>query len=215
MTSSATNPVFTFTNAAPAGYPIVTLQASNLYGSVTVTNTSITVLAAPTNAAYFVTSTGATNVLAGVPVTFLNLGAGVTNYYWTFGDGGWSTSASPTHTYVNAGTYAVWLTVNGRTSYMMNIYVYLKPTAAFTAGPTNGPAPLAVSFTNTSANAAAYLWTFQLTSSNVWTSATTNSVFSFTFTNGAALGYPAPVVTLQASNPGGSATVTNTSIRVN
>ena len=35
----------------------------------------------------------------------LRLGRPVTGYVWSFGDGGTSTDADPTHTYVNPGTY--------------------------------------------------------------------------------------------------------------
>jgi len=211
VTSTATSLAFTFTNVPPAGYPVVTLLATNAFGGSTATNSSISVQAASTNNAYFVTSTGATNFAAGTAVTFIPLGTGITSCYWTFGDGGWSTSISPTHTYSTAGTNAVWLTVNGLTTYMRIIYVYQPPTAGFTAGPLTGTHPLTVNFTNTSANATGYLWTFNLTSSNAVTSTAVSPVF--TFTNAAPTNYP--VVTLQASNPIGSATATNASIHVN
>ncbi len=37
----------------------------------------------------------------------------ITSYAWTFGDGGTSTAASPSHVYAAAGTYTVALTVTG------------------------------------------------------------------------------------------------------
>ena len=46
-------------------------------------------------------------------------GGPVTSYAWTFGDGGTATGATPSHTYQNAGTYSVTLTVtdsSGRTA---------------------------------------------------------------------------------------------------
>lgn len=46
-------------------------------------------------------------------VTFTNSSTGTAplTYAWTFGDGGTSTAASPSHTYTTAGTYTVTLTV--------------------------------------------------------------------------------------------------------
>jgi len=46
-------------------------------------------------------------------VSFNNLSSGATTYSWNFGDGGTSTSASPTHTYVNTGNYTVTLIITG------------------------------------------------------------------------------------------------------
>lgn len=43
-------------------------------------------------------------------VTFTNQSTGATSYSWTFGDGGTSTAANPSHTYTAAGTYTVSLT---------------------------------------------------------------------------------------------------------
>src|SRR4029077_20963569 len=37
--------------------------------------------------------------------------APITSWQWTFGDGGTSTARSPSHTYPNAGSYSVSLTV--------------------------------------------------------------------------------------------------------
>ena len=53
-----------------------------------------------------------------VPVTvdFTNLTSGsVTAWDWTFGDGGTSNAASPSHTYTNSGTYTVELTATNST----------------------------------------------------------------------------------------------------
>ena len=211
VTSTAVNPVFTFTNAAPTGYPVVTLLATNAYNGSTATNSSISVLAALTNNAMFVTAPGGTNFSTGVPITFIPLGAGITNFYWTFGDGGWSTSPSPTHTYSASGPMVVSFTANSYTNCKSTIYIYPAPVASFTAGPVTGTHPLTVNFTNTSVNATSYLWTFNLNSSNAVTATTTSPVF--TFTNAAPAGYP--VVTLQASSLVGSTTATNASIHVN
>jgi Zn-dependent metalloprotease/chitodextrinase len=46
-------------------------------------------------------------------VSFVNTSYNGTSYFWDFGDGNNSSSASPTHTYMNAGTYNVSLIVTG------------------------------------------------------------------------------------------------------
>lgn len=53
---------------------------------------------------------------AGQAVTFSNLSTGGEEWSWTFGDGGTSTSKSPTYTYKNPGTYDVTLKVDGKKS---------------------------------------------------------------------------------------------------
>ncbi|MEX2191149.1 MAG: PKD domain-containing protein, partial [Bacteroidota bacterium] len=58
----------------------------------------------------------ADNIAGSLPltVTFQNRSwQGATSYEWDFGDGGSSTEENPSHTYTNAGTYTVTLTVDG------------------------------------------------------------------------------------------------------
>lgn len=49
-------------------------------------------------------------VCAPLAVTFTNLSSGASAYQWSFGDGQFSTAATPTHTYAQPGTYTVTLT---------------------------------------------------------------------------------------------------------
>ncbi len=73
-------------------------------------------------------------------------------YAWTFGDGNTGAGISPTHTYQTGGVFTATLTVSdgtSSTSSSVNITVTLPnqgPTAAFSANPSSGEAPLAVSF---------------------------------------------------------------------
>jgi len=73
-------------------------------------------------------------------------------YSWAFGDGNNGTGVSPNHTYLNPGSYTVTLTVSDgefsdqATTLISVLVPNLGPTAAFTATPTAGEAPLAVSF---------------------------------------------------------------------
>lgn len=53
---------------------------------------------------------------AGQAVTFSNLSTGGEDWAWTFGDGGTSTTKSPTYTYKNPGTYIITLKVDDKKS---------------------------------------------------------------------------------------------------
>lgn len=44
--------------------------------------------------------------------TFTNASANASNYYWTFGDGGNSTTVNPSHTYISPGKYYVTFTAS-------------------------------------------------------------------------------------------------------
>jgi PKD repeat protein len=149
------------------------------------------------------------NVLVNTAVWFTNLNATATACAWDFGDGGTSTSLTPvSHAYASAGTYTVKLTATdptgtqtlSRDSY---VTVYAKPVPSFTPAPSSGQAPLQVSFSNTSANAIYYRWTFM--------NGVTGSPWSndpnptFTYTNAGTY-----QVVLRAYNPGGNVQVTNT-----
>ena len=91
----------------------------------------------------------------------------ITSYGWTFGDGGTSTLANPSHTYLSAGTYTVALTVSGsagsntqtRTGYIT--VTEPAPVASFVASVTSGTEPLAVNFTDLSTGSiTTHAWTF-------------------------------------------------------
>ncbi len=101
-------------------------------------------------------------------VNFSNTSTGsITSYAWTFGDGGTSTLAAPSHSYAAAGIYTVSLTVTGpggsntqtRSNYVT--VTTAAPVAQFTGSPTSGTFPLMVNFTNTSTGSiTSYAWTF-------------------------------------------------------
>lgn len=82
-------------------------------------------------------------------------------WYWNFGDGNNSTLQNPSHTYTNAGTYTVCLTVYSQTDtciYCDTIANYpCNVQASFTFNSTNDPT---VSFTNTSAGGNTSYWNF-------------------------------------------------------
>ncbi len=122
----------------------------------------------------------------------------IASYAWTFGDG-WSTSGvTASHTYDSTGAYTAQLTVtddDGATD-TANRTIQVSaaspvsnnsPSAGFTASPTSGSAPLAVSFdasgsSDSDGSIASYAWTFGDggSSSGVTTSHTYNSTGTYT-----------------------------------
>jgi PKD repeat protein len=186
-TSTAVNPSNTYTNA---GTYSVTLAAITSTGTNVLTLTNYIVVTVPPPVAGF--SAGPTNGVAPLLVSFTNASSGATNYVWAFGDGHTSTIVNPSDSYTSAGIYSVTLTAIGaggtnvltRTNYIA--VAAPPPVAMFSAGPTNGFAPLLVAFTNQSSGATRYAWTFGDgdTSTNVNPSETytTVGVYSVTLT---------------------------------
>jgi PKD repeat protein len=104
---------------------------------------------------------------APLTIKFTNQSSGnVTNYSWTFGDGGSSTEASPTYTFRNPGVYNVTLNIAGpggtsNVSRQINVQSPTTPVAGFTQDKISGPSPLDVKFTNQSTGAiSSYNWVF-------------------------------------------------------
>jgi PKD repeat protein len=149
--SSCGNPTHTYT---AAGIYTVALTVSGPGGTDTLTRTDYITVYDPVHAGFTGSPTGGTPPLV---VTFANESVGdFDTCVWTFGDGGTSNDCNnPTHTYTAVGVYTVTLTVTGpggtdmltRPDY---IAVVEGVQAAFTGYPTEGMAPLVVSFTNNS-----------------------------------------------------------------
>ncbi len=137
-------------------------------------------------------------------VNFTDTSVGTpTSWAWTFGDGGSSTNQNPSYTYVTAGTWMACLIVSnagGASSpFARTITVWMPPQASFTASPTNGSAPLAVTFVDNSTGVITNrFWNFG-------DGATTNIT-----TAGVAHTYAAgtDTVTLVVSGPNGASTNT-------
>jgi chitodextrinase len=100
-----------------------------------------------------------------VTFTDQSTGPGPLTYKWDFGDGGTSSLQNPTRTYATQGNYKVTLTVigSGGTSTATNFITLAIPqTAAFSAFPMVGTAPLNVTFTDQSTGPGplTYKWDF-------------------------------------------------------
>lgn len=95
-----------------------------------------------------------------LPVNFTDTSTGtITNRFWNFGDGFTTNTpaVSVSHTYTTGGAYTVTLIVSGPEGESTNTQVScivatqpVAPSAAFSAVPTSGAAPLPVNFTDTS-----------------------------------------------------------------
>lgn len=100
------------------------------------------------------------------PVATITSVDAVTSYAWDFGDGGTSTLANPTHTYITQGTYTVklYITTSGGCTdslVLVNaVRVGTKPIADFSATPIPVCGRQPVYFTDLSAPADEWLWDF-------------------------------------------------------
>lgn len=119
-----------------------------------------------------------TSGAAPLPISFSSAGSfdgdgNIVSYSWSFGDGSHSTEANPSHTYAAAGNYSVTLTVvdngnlNGTATVAINVSVPANqlPVSSASGAPTNGAAPLPVSFSSSGSwdpdgSIAAYRWDF-------------------------------------------------------
>jgi serine protease len=96
--------------------------------------------------------------VANTTVQFTSQSTGtITSYLWDFGDGATSVDPNPSHTYKDARTYTVSLTVHGPNgtdietkSRFIKLFSPSFPTADFTREPISINAPLSVQFTDTS-----------------------------------------------------------------
>jgi len=149
-TSTERNPSHTYSTIGPY---TVSLTVSDGRGDVR-TRTRANYISVEPLAAEF-TGTARTGP-APLAVSFTDASTGSpASWLWDFGDGTSSTERNPSHTYVEAGTYTVSLTVtdaNGESSTWTepNYVTALPLTADFTASPSFGSAPLVVTFTDRS-----------------------------------------------------------------
>lgn len=156
---SVISPTTTYTHTfTQGGNWDVTLKVNNAFGCVSsFTSNALVTVDNPIVDFSANSQFGCGNLPASI--TFNNLTMPSTNmsYLWHFGDGTTSTSANPTHSYNNYGTYTVKLiatdnTTNCVDSIVKNNYIEIKGLCAnFVAQPdTQGCSPLPVNFFSTS-----------------------------------------------------------------
>jgi pseudomonalisin/xanthomonalisin len=113
-TSTATSPSHTY--AAAGTYSVTETVTDSVSGKTSAKTASVTVSSGGTTGKPVANFTDA---VSGLTANFTNsstdTGGTISSYAWTFGDGGTSTSASPSHTYAAAGTYTVTLKVTDNT----------------------------------------------------------------------------------------------------
>ncbi|MGB9926845.1 MAG: PKD domain-containing protein [Methanosarcina sp.] len=151
--STEKNPVHTYNKT---GLYSVTLTASNENGSNALTGTSCIAVSSVLDTPVSKFSASSTSGNAPLIVNFTDESTGSpSSLRWTFGDGNNSTEKDPVHTYNKSGRYTVTLTAtneNGTNVLTKTGYIAVSNsvTGAFSAFPTSGPAPLRVSFTDSS-----------------------------------------------------------------
>src|SRR5258706_783950 len=98
--------------------------------------------------------------------SFNESGAGITSWFWNFGDGNTSTQHNPNHVYGAYGNFFVTLVTENAFGFTLptnynTITINSLPQPAVTASVTGGCAPLIVSFNSiTSGNITSYAWSF-------------------------------------------------------
>jgi PKD repeat protein len=155
LTSTEISPIHTYT--LPGEYT-VTLTATNSVGS-DATSQAVSVGDIPL--ADFNMPPQACQL---APVQFTNASSGATSFAWSFGDGGSSTDANPTHAYSLPGDFTAVLTATsacGSDTISHTLSVIPPPTAAFSYTP---PSPLLgqpLQFSDlSSGNPNAWMWDF-------------------------------------------------------
>lgn len=99
---------------------------------------------------------------------FVNLSTGATSYLWSFGDGGGSTSTTPSHTYMNSGLsdtlfHPVLIATSGfgcTDTATATVLVHPAPIAQFIASPSTGCSPASVTLQDFTIGASTLLWQF-------------------------------------------------------
>lgn len=165
-TSNVANPSHTYTTT---GFYTVTLTVTSANGCTeTITKPGYISVQKPQITIAGIPKSGCAPLTI-EPIPTIQTNEAITSYAWTFGDGGTSNQQNPTYTYNGIGTYDVTLTVttvSGCTNTLtMNSAVVTgsRPTAAFTAVPTDVCATQSVQFTNNSTGTTgttSYHWDF-------------------------------------------------------
>jgi PKD repeat protein len=202
-TFTTQNPTYTF--ASTGNFP-ATLTVNSSNGCTSVKAKSVIVPVPPT------LNFTATNLCATKDAIFTDVTSSpqdvVAGWNWNF-DGNAGTGNPATFNFASAGSYNVKMTTTHASgckyTLSKNVSVNTSPIASFTASPDTGEPPLTVKFTNTSQQAASYVWKFY--DRTVSTSTSVSPVYTFV-----ALGDYS--VQLTATNSAGCSDVITTPIKV-
>ncbi len=158
-TSSVTSPNHVYTASGTYTVKLVVIDTFGCTDTM-VRNNYITVHPTPVSAFYMTDSFA---VCSPFNVVFNNTTTGATSYYWIFGDGTSSLTASPSDVYIRPGYYTVKLLATNifsctDTSYgHVNLFGY---SGAFTYSPLSGCAPLGVRFAASVSSVSSLTWDF-------------------------------------------------------
>ena len=171
--SSAANPQYTY---SAAGTYDVTLTITDDNGATDTDTLQIVVSPVPNVPPTAVLDATPTSGKRNLTVAFSSAGSSdsdgtITSRAWTFGDGGTSTTANPSHTYLVAGTYTATLTVTDNAggidtkSVIITVTPNQPPTAAATATPSTRKVGQSVAFSSVGSGdidgtIASYAWVF-------------------------------------------------------
>ncbi|MEN6609749.1 MAG: PKD domain-containing protein [Methanoregulaceae archaeon] len=193
-TAAATTVATTGTTVTPTATTLATIETT-----VTPTATTVTTTETTATATTAVATTATTSVSIPVSYFYADVTSGTvsltvqftdsstntpTAWYWSFGDGSYSSSQNPSHTYTSAGTYTVALTATnsaGSNTLTRTSYITVSsgsPVASFYANDTYGVVPLSVLFTDTSTNSPTS-WYWEFGDGNVSTSQ--DPVYTYVF----------------------------------
>ncbi|MCC6841196.1 MAG: PKD domain-containing protein [Flavobacteriales bacterium] len=141
----------------------VTLAATSAQGCTSTANSMVEVYPLVT-AAYVADSAGCS------PMNphFVNLSSGASSYLWLFGDGSASTAPNPVHTYNHSGladtlfhsSLVVTNSYGCSDTALATVRIHPAPIAQFTATPSTGCAPAAISFQDFTIGSAGSAWLF-------------------------------------------------------
>jgi PKD repeat protein len=183
--STQQNPSFAFTTA---GTYTVKLTSTNSYGSTSETRTGYITVSSSVPAPVAQFSASPVSGPAPLTVQFTDHSTGSpVSWSWDFTSDGTvdSTSASPSYTYTNGGTFTVTLTTTNAagTTAQNSTSVQVagqQPAAGFSADVTSGTFPLAVQFTDSSAGVGISAWSWDFNNDGVIDSTDKNPRYTFT-----------------------------------
>lgn len=213
-TSTATNPVHSFNNTTGSLQTmVVSLTVSNWAGCSHTMQQSILVYPEPSFSFTSQPDSGCSPLATTFPSVI-----GAITYQWFFGDGGYGSGPTPTHTYINGTDSTVHYPVKliatnafGCTdSTFTTVTVHPTPAAQFSVGTLNGCHPLTADLTNTTTGADSYLWSY----GDGQTDDTTASVHAHTWYNPSGPGASFFNITLTATTVHGCSNTANRMVEV-